>query len=567
MKMIPDNSTSETLLAANAALETTLARFTDFFDSAPVGFFTLTRDGVIVETNLAGASLLGMDRSKIAGKDFIRFIVSEKRQAFTNFLSRIFDGGGRQVCETILQKNMGVPALIVQVTANARKSGQECQLFVNDVTERSRMDQALREKDYLLSESQRMAHVGSWSMVINSDYVRCSDEIYRIYGISPESFSPTLKNWIGLTYANDQPAFEEWMHACIAGKQQGELEYRIVRPDKTMRVLQGRCALQYDEAGVPLRLIGAVQDITENKRIENELHKSEALFRMIAENVNDLIAMLDTQGRRIYFSPSYLRIFGDDEFKIGSVSFNKIHPEDRERIKALFRKTVETGVGDRAEFRLLLSDGSVRYIESEGNVVLDEFGKVAKVILVSRDVTRRKQEEEQMLRVANYDVLTDLPNRRLLTDRLQQALASAKRDKTRLAVLFLDLDMFKRINDTLGHEIGDSVLREMAKRLSDCLRESDSAARIGGDEFVTILPGIESERHAMLVAEKIRNALAQPVEIAGHTPQISTSIGIAIYPENGNDDKELLKNADDAMYFAKTCGRNVVKLYSERMVA
>ena len=168
---------------------------------------------------------------------------------------------------------------------------------------------------------------------------------------------------------------------------------------------------------------------------------------------------------------------------------------------------------------------------------------------------------EHIHHMAHYDILTDLPNRSLLSDRLQQAIISCKRDHSHLALMFLDLDMFKYINDRLGHDIGDLLLKEVAKRILECLRESDTAARIGGDEFVVLLPSVDSIQTAMMVAEKIRHALSLPFEISGHSLSISSSIGIAVYPEHGSEEKILLKNADTAMYLAKQRGRNTVILF------
>jgi diguanylate cyclase (GGDEF)-like protein/PAS domain S-box-containing protein len=301
---------------------------------------------------------------------------------------------------------------------------------------------------------------------------------------------------------------------------------------------------------------------TARKQTADALCESQELFQMIAENVRDLIAVLDTEGGRVYNNPAYRQIFGKQQLEIGSSSFSEIHPEDRDRIQEIFRKIVETGVGERSEFRFLLKDGSIRYIESEGNVVHDAAGKVSKVIVVSRDITERKKIEEQLRYLSYYDVLTGLPNRMLLSDRLKQAIAAAKRDKEHiLSLLFIDLDRFKLVNDSHGHAVGDLLLKEIAIRIQDCLRESDTAARIGGDEFVVLLPLMKRQLDTMVVAEKIRQALCQPVELAGHNLNISSSIGIAVYPENGSEGEMLLKNADTAMYYAKQSGRNRIRFF------
>jgi len=193
--------------------------------------------------------------------------------------------------------------------------------------------------------------------------------------------------------------------------------------------------------------------------------------------------------------------------------------------------------------------------------------RCGEIVVIYDDVTERKREEDRTHYLAHYDALTHLPNRTLITDRIRQALAKAKRDKTRLALMFADLDKFKPVNDELGHDIGDLLLQEAAKRLQDCMRGSDTAARTGGDEFIVLLPVIETEQDAAMVAEKICHALDQPFELAGHRLNISCSIGVAVYPEHGNDEEQLIKHADIAMYYAKQSGRNNVKIFRAGMQA
>ncbi|MFA6062596.1 MAG: diguanylate cyclase [Gallionella sp.] len=189
----------------------------------------------------------------------------------------------------------------------------------------------------------------------------------------------------------------------------------------------------------------------------------------------------------------------------------------------------------------------------------------AGAVVVFRDITAQKLNEERMLHLSQHDTLTELPNRALLNDRLQQALASARRDQTHMALLFLDLDKFKPINDSLGHAVGDLLLKEVAKRLKACVRESDTVARVGGDEFIILLPVIDEEEDALRVAEKIRHSLNQSFSLVGYTLNISSSTGVAVYPEHGTEEMQLIKNADIAMYYAKKSGRNDVMLYRANM--
>ena len=181
--------------------------------------------------------------------------------------------------------------------------------------------------------------------------------------------------------------------------------------------------------------------------------------------------------------------------------------------------------------------------------------------LLLDDRARSLQSAEQAMRLALYDTMTGLPNRKLVSERLGRSLIDARRGKTRVGLMFLDLDRFKPVNDDFGHAVGDLLLREVANRLQHCKRESDTAARLGGDEFVVLLPRVDSDEGALVVAHKILQALAQPFEIAGHTFHISASIGVAFYPDHGTDEKALMKNADAAMYEAKKNGRNGVSVY------
>ncbi len=199
------------------------------------------------------------------------------------------------------------------------------------------------------------------------------------------------------------------------------------------------------------------------------------------------------------------------------------------------------------------------------NAVRDETGQLTNYVALFSDISERKAAEAHMVNLAHYDPLTGLPNRTLLTDRLQQAISTAKREQHFMVVMFIDLDKFKPINDTLGHHVGDILLKEVAIRIQDCLRESDTAARIGGDEFVVLLPMVDKEGDAYAVAEKIRKALDESFMIMGHQLNISSSIGIAVFPEHGRDEKSLLMNADSAMYHAKETGRNRVVRYDPSM--
>jgi diguanylate cyclase (GGDEF)-like protein len=213
------------------------------------------------------------------------------------------------------------------------------------------------------------------------------------------------------------------------------------------------------------------------------------------------------------------------------------------------------------------SDGNLRYFSLSGEPVFDAGGAFIGYRGVGREITEQKTAELRLDRLAHYDMLTGLPNRALLHDRMRQAMARADRERTLLAVMFLDLDRFKEINDSLGHAAGDEVLKEAARRLQSCLRSTDTVARPGGDEFTVLLEDVHHVDEVSAVARKILDAFAEPAEVAGHELHLSTSIGVTLYPLDDQDADTLLKNADIAMYQAKQEGRNNFQFFAADMGA
>ena len=255
--------------------------------------------------------------------------------------------------------------------------------------------------------------------------------------------------------------------------------------------------------------------------------------------------------------------YADDEIGNDDQEWiSRIHPEDLPEAQSALQRCLsgETPVYV-LEQRLRCKDGRWKWMLVRGMVVSrgDDGGALRMIGTVS-DINERHVTEERIRHMAQHDLLTDLPNRALFSDRVQQVLARARRNKERFAILVVDLDEFKPVNDHHGHGVGDQLLKEVARRLLLCVRESDTVGRVGGDEFVALLPSLHSEQDAVAVGEKIRHAIAEPFEVGGHRLHISSSIGIAVYPEDGRDEIQLLKRADDAMYWAKGSGRNNVQL-------
>ena len=273
------------------------------------------------------------------------------------------------------------------------------------------------------------------------------------------------------------------------------------------------------------------------------------------------------------FSPRWMEIFGFDPKQIPPIEQifdwwkDRIHPEDR----PLFLKANSDLIEGRSdhygiECRIRNRLGEWRWVQAASKVVVRQSGGQAALLAgIMLDITESKKKEKKLAYMATHDALTKLPNRPLFLDRLAQALAHAERSNNLLAVMYLDLDDFKRINDSHGHEMGDLLLSNLAQRLLRCLRKSDTVGRLGGDEFVILLPDIQREENVMNVALKILQSVKAPFELNGRRFQITTSIGIAIYPADGIQARILLNNADIAMYHAKSDGKDSWMRYCEDM--
>ena len=302
---------------------------------------------------------------------------------------------------------------------------------------------------------------------------------------------------------------------------------------------------------------------SEERELLNEnLAKVLDELQAIMEANPDILYVFNTQNVLVQWNSNFAKFFGLPAEKLLNMHATEfVFRTDREAAEKGIAEVYAKGTAT-FELQLVRYDGVLVPYLCNGVVLKNSHGEVTGFTGTGRDISERKAAAAHIHHLAHFDLLTDLPNRSLLYDCLQQAIMICRRERTSLALMFLDLDMFKLVNDKYGHDIGDLLLKEAAMRMQGCLRESDTAARIGGDEFVVLLPSIDSEQAAILVAEKIRHELGQPFEISGHRLRISASIGIAIYPEHGSDDKMLLKNADTAMYMAKQGGRNTVLFFS-----
>ena len=349
--------------------------------------------------------------------------------------------------------------------------------------------------------------------------------------------------------------------------------------DKNARILQSEVRLRHRDGNWRIFEVTAsslinntkieggivnLRDITERKQMEKTLRQSEEKYRTILENIQEGYFEVDLTGNFTFFNDSLCRNLGYSKEEL--MGMNNRQYTDKEHSKKLFQafnKVYNTGEPTEFDWQIIRKDETKRYVEASVLLQKDSSGKPTGFRGIVHDVTERKQIEQQLNHMATHDVLTGLPNRMVFIDRLEVALAQSKRSRHKLAIMMLDLDHFKAINDTLGHMVGDQLLKDVGYRLSGLLRQNDTVARLGGDEFIVLLSDLERMEDVIQVAKKILKAFQQPFVCDNHKLTSNTSIGIAIYPDDGEDIDSLLKKSDMAMYFVKTHGRNNYKFFAD----
>lgn len=299
-----------------------------------------------------------------------------------------------------------------------------------------------------------------------------------------------------------------------------------------------------------------LKDMRELDQMVELYMESEKNFRVIAENANDVIILINHHKDYLYISPSLETVFGfsPEEYK-EKQTFHNIHPEDSRELYETLSRSIKSGEICKIRIRVGHKTGDWIWSELSGTPVFDDSGTYSHMVMIVRDVSLQKDYETKLEFFAYHDPLTGLPNRRFFQESLEKALADYQEKGGNFAVLLLDIDKFKGINDRWGHETGDAVIREFGQRLEAGIHKNDLAARLGGDEFIVLLPGIDSEESARFVMDKIRNAMMHPWELDGFTLSVSTSIGMTL-PDENSTISSILKEADKAMYCEKNLKKN-----------
>jgi len=416
--------------------------------------------------------------------------------------------------------------------------------------------EALRVSEQRLSLALAAANEAWWDWDLASGSALLSPSYYTMLGYAEGEFPSTYATWRKLVHPDDLSAAEALQHQALM-VDRGEQVATVIRmraKDGSWRWISSHATVvERDGDGNPLRVIGTNLDITRQHEADEKLRLAATVF----EHAHEAICITDAQERILNVNPTFLELSGYSlEDVIGKTPRLLKSGHQPPEFYAAMWQTIHKNGYWQGEVWNRHHSGQLYAERLTISAVVDHQGRVTHYVGVLSDITTAKQYAEKLERIAHYDILTGIPNRALLADRMSQAIAQTNRNRTLLAVCYLDLDGFKPVNDSFGHDAGDRLLVEIARRLRDCLRGGDTVARLGGDEFMLLLTGLGSEDECRAALTRMLESINTPVPLGEHEATVSASIGVTLYPRDDSDPDTLLRHADQAMYQAKQEGKN-----------
>lgn len=555
----------------NADLQSSKSNVTRIIDNLFSYVALLDQQGIVVEMNKAPLERSGLRREDVIGqhfKDGPWWGYNEAVQA--QLVEAIKDAAAGRTRRYDVEVKMGGDLIVIdfQISPVYDASHKLVGLLSNavEITHRKEREREISEVTERLLLATRAGGVGVWDWDLSHNTLNWDEQMYALYGISATQFSGAYGAWRAGIHPEDVARGDLEIQMALRGEKEFDTEFRVRWPDGTVRNIRALAKVKRDEAGRPLRMIGTNWDITEQKRIENELRIAAATFES-----HDAIMIVDANERILRVNQAFESItgYGADEAVGQTPRMLSSKQHDKAFYAEMWSQILGTGFWE-GEIWDRRKNGEIYPKHLTITAIKNTSGEIAEYVGIFSDISERKQSESEIQSLAFYDPLTKLPNRRLLMDRLRQAINAGERNRYGNALLFIDLDNFKILNDTKGHETGDQLLRQSAGRILACVRESDTVARLGGDEFVVILSNLDSERvraasHAREVGRKILDQLNLPYKLSDEEYLCSASIGVTLFSGDDCVEDELMKQADIAMYQAKSAGRNALRFFDPEM--
>ena len=514
----------------------------------------------------------------------------------------VLDAGGRVLARNEVAEELHTPALAAAVEAQLRPACARLRQFPDEVIQFEAQAAGASYTGFLravtsetgellgftlsLSDDERNALLGEaperarwrfalenaedglWDWSADTGEVYRSPRCFRMLGYGDDDLPCTIEGWQSLVHPDDRDLQRRAIEQHVRGDRPGyQVEYRVRDAEGRWRwILDRGKALLWSPGGEARRVIGTHTDITAYKTLENRLRERERMLERVSALGNIGGFELEPQSGHVHLTDQAYRILDlDVGAPIDAQGILELYAPDSRPAMAEAMRNAVLGHGPfDFELSLVRADGRQVWIRTTGEAEMYD-GRCVRLFGTLQDVTERRNAQARIAHLAHYDSLTGLPNRVLFGDRAQVAIARARRNRTPLALLYVDLDNFKSVNDSLGHAAGDQLLREVARRFVACVRASDTVCRQGGDEFLVLLPEIRNPEDAGVIAQKLLQALEAPIALPGMDAQVGCSIGIALLGEHDSDLDTLMRNADTAMYEAKSEGRRRYRFFSEEL--
>ena len=528
-------------------------------------------DGRIVFWNDAAVQLFGYSRESILGGSVSALISQRYVRDYEKGVAAAFAAGKPAITHlAIMARTAGGQEFPIEAAVSIAGSGPNALAvgIVRKINDRFQNLAQNRENERRLRDAEQLAGMGSFEWDVSADEIAWSDQLARIYGYDPDDHPVTLAEFLERIHPDDRDAVKQNIRTALNTGSTWTMDERIIRADTgEIRILTSRVKAMRDTQGQVVRLCGICHDVTEQRRAEEALAASEARFRHGFDDAPIGMVLLDITHDDAFITRTnraLTYLLGYTKSQLSRMRLSQIVDQaDWPLLRAsLDRVMQERGLPAHLEIRLRAANGTTPVVLSAASRIGREASGT--LILHLEDITVRKQAEEQLRHRALHDPLTGLPNRDLLLDRLNGALARAGRERASVGVLFLDLDNFKIINDTAGHVTGDEILRTIAGRLLAAGRGGDTSARVGGDEFVMVCENVAHDEELFTLAQRIADILSAPIRIDGQEYITTVSVGIAVGHE-ADPPEQLLRDADLAMYRAKQRGKNTIEVFDEAL--
>jgi len=521
--------------------------------------FEVDLSGKFTFTNSFMSRTLHYKHDELIGNNFRAIIPESDVAAVLTVFQRVYQTGNPDTAFSHrVKRKDGIEFFVESSVSLIRDNGGKPTGYIcvgRDISERKQLQQALIHSEERFRNILESMQDSYYEVGLDGKFTFVNDATSRHLLYTREELIGNSYKLI-MSETEAQRVFDMFHKVFLTGEPNLGFSHKVTRRDGVTGYAESSVSLLKDDRGRPIGFNSVSRDVTERKQLEERLRRSEERFRTILENMQDSYYEVDLAGNFTFINISASDRLGysRDELLGQNYRFTTAD-DDLGNILAAFNEVYTTGIPNKCFInKSVCRDGSTVIVESSIGLLRNEYGEVTGFNSVGRDITERKAMEQQLADMATHDFLTGLPNRLLLHDRLHVALAQAHRNKNKLAILTLDLDRFKAVNDTHGHHVGDELLKAVGQRLTGIIRSGDTVARMGGDEFLLLMPELHQTDSVSSIISKIVEAFKGPFIIEGHRLCASVSIGIAIYPDDGMDMETLMRKSDSAMYDIKRHG-------------